>query len=74
MYDDCTNCEQCDCNPNDDELVFHQTFQNGEEAHYYRVITEFEELLEQYGARKVFGDLSTNFIIKITKELSSENS
>ena len=73
MYDDCPNCEQCDCNPNDDELLFQQTFQDAEEAHYYRVITEFEDLIKQYGARKVFGELGHEFIIKITRELSSEN-
>ena len=62
------NCEECD-----DELMFQQTFQNGEEAHYYRVITEFEDLIKQYGAKKVFGDLGTEKIIQITRELSSEN-
>ena len=62
------NYEECD-----DELMFQQTFQNGEEAHYYRVITEFEDLLKQYGSRKVFGDLGTEKIIQITRELSSEN-
>jgi hypothetical protein len=63
------NCEECD-----DSILFQQTFQNGEEAHYYRVITEFEELIKQYGSRKVFGDLGTEKIIQITRELSSENS
>lgn len=45
---------------------------NEEEAHYHWTINEFQELLKTYGARKVFGDLGTDFIIKITKELSSE--
>ena len=62
------NCEECD-----DALLFQQTFQSGEEAHYYRIITEFEDLLKQYGSRKVFGDLGTEKIIQITRELSSEN-
>jgi methionyl-tRNA synthetase len=71
MSDDCPNCEQCDCNPNDfDDVQFAQ--QVNEEAHYYHVLNEFEELLKEYGARKVFGDLGTDKIIQITKELSSE--
>jgi hypothetical protein len=36
MSDDCPNCEQCDCNPNDfDDVQFAQ--QVNEEAHYYHV-------------------------------------
>lgn len=55
----------------DNRCEFEQ--QVNEEAHYYHVLNEFEELLTMYGARKVFGDMGTDFIIKITKELSSEN-
>jgi hypothetical protein len=43
---------------------------NEEEAHYYWTINEFQELIKTYGARKVFGDMGTDFIIKITRELS----
>ena len=72
MSDNCPDCEQCDCNPNDfDDIQFAQEV--NEEAHYHHVLSDFEELLTKYGARKVFGDLGTDFIIKITKELSSEN-
>ena len=54
----------------DNRCEFEQ--QVNEEAHYYHVLNDFEELLTRYGARKVFGDLGTEFILKITKELSSE--
>lgn len=47
-------------------------YANEEEAHYYWTINEFQQLIKTHGARKVFGDLETDFIIKITKELSSE--
>lgn len=69
MYDDCPNCEQCDCNPND---IPERNIVEEEEAHYWWTLNEFKELLKAHGARKVFGDLDTDFIIKITKELSSE--
>jgi hypothetical protein len=74
MYDNCPNCEQCDCNPNDfdDGLIPDRNIGSEEEAHYWWTIKEFENLLKTHGARKVFGDLGTDFIIKITKELSSE--
>jgi len=54
----------------DNRCEFEQ--QVNEEAHYYHVLNEFEELLKEYGARKVFGDLGTDKIIQITRELSSE--
>lgn len=54
----------------DNRCEFEQ--QVNEEAHYYHVLNEFEELLQMYGARKVFGDLGTEKIIQITRELSSE--
>lgn len=54
----------------DNRCEFEQ--QVNEEAHYYHVLNEFEELLQMYGARKVFGDLGTDKIIQITRELSSE--
>lgn len=52
----------------DNRCEFEQ--QVNEEAHYYHVLSEFEELIRVHGARKVFGDIGTDFIIKITKELS----
>ena len=54
----------------DNQCQFEQ--QTSEEAHYYWTLKEFQELIKTHGARKVFGDLETDFIIKITKELSSE--
>jgi hypothetical protein len=54
----------------DNRCEFEQ--QVNEEAHYYHVLNDFEELLTRYGARKVFGDLGTEFILKITRELSNE--
>lgn len=52
----------------DNRCEFEQ--QVNEEAHYFHVLNEFEELIQMYGARKVFGDLGTDKIIQITKELS----
>lgn len=46
--------------------------QVNEEAHYWWTLNEFQELIKIHGARKVFGDLKTEFIIKITKELSND--
>jgi hypothetical protein len=60
--------------PFDDGLVQERDYVNEEEAHYHWTLTEFQELIKTHGARKVFGDLETDFIIKVTKELSSENS
>ena len=55
----------------DNRCEFEQ--QVNEESPYFHVLNEFEELLKLYGARKVFGDLGTEKIIQITRELSSEN-
>jgi hypothetical protein len=54
----------------DNDCQVHQ--QTSEEAHYWWTINEFQELVKTYGARKVFGDMGTNYIIQITKDLSSE--
>ena len=62
MNDNCPNCESCDCN--DEDIRFAQEV--NEEAHYYHVLNDFEEILQKYGARKVFGDLGTEKIIQIT--------
>jgi hypothetical protein len=56
----------------DNRCEFEQ--QVSEEAHYHWTLKEFQELIKTHGARKVFDDLETDFIIKVTKELSSENS
>jgi hypothetical protein len=52
----------------DNDCQVHQ--QTSEEAHYWWTINEFQELVKTYGARKVFGDMGTEYIIQITKELS----
>ena len=63
----CNN--QCDfCNNSAPD----QNMGSEEEAHYHWTLNEFQELLRIYGARKVFGDLGHEFIIKITRELSNE--
>jgi hypothetical protein len=54
----------------DDNLIPDRNITDEEEAHYYWTINEFQELIKTYGARKVFGDMGTDFIIKITRELS----
>lgn len=60
---------QCDfCNNSTPD----QNMGSEEEAHYHWTLNEFQELLRIYGAKKVFGDLGTEFIIKITRELSNE--
>lgn len=56
----------------DDGLIPERNIGSEEEAHYYWTLNEFQELIRIHGARKVFGDLETDFIIKITRELSNE--
>jgi hypothetical protein len=55
----------------DDGLVPERNIGSEEEAHYWWTINEFQELVKTYGARKVFGDMGTEYIIQITKELSN---
>jgi hypothetical protein len=56
----------------DDKTPLERDPQSEEEAHYWWIVKEFEHLLKTHGARKVFGDLGTDFIINITRELSNE--